>query len=116
MGQQLSGSAMEQVETMMFQVAAAFGQGAGTMLIDVDGVRTLRQVYVPRFQDYDGASWPDDVLVACEWARALGRIAAGHATTRGGMAIQTVDVENALERGSQMHEFPFGRCPYCREG
>jgi hypothetical protein len=32
------------------------------------------------------------------------------------MAIQTVDVENALERGSQMHEFPFGRCPYCREG
>ena len=100
-------------EEIMFQLAAAFGQGAATMLVDVEGVRAVKSRFDEAIAAYGKERWSGDVLVGCEWARAVGRFAAYAATSRGHLSITSQDIGTAIETIDRIREAPFGACPFC---
>jgi hypothetical protein len=97
------------ITARVWQLAAAFGQGAGTMMATRRALRVA-------FANYDEAirvfrDWDAHATLIIEYARALGRAAADHASRTGHCVIDVEDVEHALEvvRGNRRE--PLVACP-----
>jgi hypothetical protein len=96
-------------ETMTWQLAMAFGQGAGTMLATSAAVSEAIAPYRQYLTGNTG-SWNSVALLFIEYTRALGRLAMVNAASRGAAVIDAADVKKALLsiRGNQL--FPLGPC------
>ena len=99
----------DDLQAIGFQLAMAFGQGAGTMLATS---RALQAAFKP----YDSAvrnrlgNWADAELRAVAFARALGHVAAVHAAGRGHCVIDVEDVEYGLDAVRRNELRPLGAC------
>ena len=97
------------VTERVWQLAAAFGQGAGIMMATP---RSLRLA----FANYDQAirvfrDWDAHASVIIEYARALGRAAADHASRSGQCVIDVEDVAYALKVVRGNRRKPLVACP-----
>ena len=92
------------------QLAAAFGQGAGIMLIEAGALRPAYDAYAPHFS---GAvpHWEDDALTSISVMRGMGAYAAHLALSEGRFVISRDDVETALGAVTLPHLAPLGNCP-----
>ena len=83
-------------QTIGFQVAMAFGQGAGTMLATPAALRHAFSKYDAIFTR-NVKRWPEYELVALEYARALGQQAAFAAARDNRCVIDVDDVQHGLD-------------------
>ena len=91
------------------QLAAAFGQGAGVMLMDVDALRPAYNAYqehIARAAPY----WESDALTSVAVMRAMGAYAAHLALSEERFVISSGDVERALTVVTRRHAAPLGFC------
>ena len=91
------------------QLAAAFGQGAGIMLMDVDALRPAYDAYqehIARAAPY----WETDALTSVAAMRAMGAYAAHLALSEDRFVISRGDVERALTVVTRRHAAPLGFC------
>jgi hypothetical protein len=92
------------------QLAAAFGQGAGTMLIETGALR-------PAYDAYSGhiaravPFWQTDALTSFSVMRAMGAYAAHLALSDQRFVISRGDVESAMTVVTRTHAAPLGTCP-----
>lgn len=92
------------------QLAAAFGQGTGTMLMEADALRPAYDAY----QEHIGRAtsfWETDALTSISVMRAMGAYAAHLACSERRFVINRSDVEAALGVVTRVHAAPLGRCP-----
>ena len=91
------------------QLAAAFGQGAGSMLIEADALRPAYEAYAPHIERAV-PFWEDDALTSVGVMRAMGARAAHLALSDGRLVISRGDVESALTVVTRRHPLPLGVC------
>ena len=92
------------------QLAAAFGQGAGIMLMEAGALRPAYTTYV----DHISRSvpyWESDALTSISVMRAMGAYAAHRALSDGRFVISRGDVESAMTVVPRLHAAPLGSCP-----
>jgi hypothetical protein len=97
------------------QLAAAFGQGAGQMLIDVDALRPAHAAYAERLQ-HSIPHWETDALGSIAVLRAMGTYAAHLALSDHRMVISRADVEAALDQVQRMAAHPLTKCQITGRG
>jgi hypothetical protein len=97
------------VMDITLQLAAAFGQGAGIMLIEADALRPAYDAYRDHFTRAL-PFWDDDALSSIAVMRAMGAHAAHKALADGRFVIGRGDVESALRIVTQRHAMPLGAC------
>lgn len=91
------------------QLAAAFGQGTGTLPIEVDALRPAYDAYrdhIARAAPY----WEADALSSTSVMRAMGAYAAHLALSDGRFVISRADVARALGIVTRAHPHPLGPC------
>lgn len=91
------------------QLAAAFGQGAGVMLIEAGALRPAYEAYAPHIERAV-PFWEDDALTSVSVMRAMGARAAHLALADGRFVISRGDVESALSVVTRRHAAPLGFC------
>ena len=91
------------------QLAAAFGQGAGIMLIEADALRPAYNAYRDHFSRVL-PFWDEDSLPSVSVMRAMGAYAAHLALTDRRFVISKDDVESALMVVTRRHALPLGSC------
>jgi hypothetical protein len=91
------------------QLAAAFGQGAGIMLIEADALRPAYNAYCDHFTRAL-PFWEEDALPSISVMRAMGAYAAHQALADGRFVIGKGDVESALRIVTRRHAMPLGFC------
>jgi hypothetical protein len=92
------------------QLAAAFGQGAGIMMMEAGALRPAYDAYrehIGRAVPY----WETDALTSVSVMRAMGAYAAHLALSNGRFVISRSDVESALGVVTLRHAAPLGACP-----
>lgn len=92
------------------QLAAAFGQGAGIMMMEAGALRPAYDAYaahIGRAVPY----WETDALTSISVMRAMGAYAAHRALSDGRFVISRGDVESALGVVTLPHAAPLGSCP-----
>lgn len=94
-----------------WQLAAAFGQGAGTMIISADAAAAVMQQYRDGLER--NAKSDATMLQLITFIRALGAAAAGHALRRGSAVIEPEDVLHVIGRLNPNQARPLGLCPIC---
>ena len=94
-----------------WQLAAAFGQGAGTRLITSEAAAAVMEHYGEPLR----RNAPTDVgmLQLIEFMRALGASAAAHALRRASAVIEPEDITHAVGRMARQQARPLGDCPIC---
>jgi hypothetical protein len=95
--------------TITYQLAMAFGQGAGTMLASAGAVSTAIAPFSETFSN-NLAQWDDWALKSIEYARALGKLSSVYAAVNGAAVIQTAHVNWALEQIANNTVLPLGPC------
>ena len=101
--------AQETYDRITLQLAAGFGQGAGTMLATGEAVEAAIGAYSTSLQAR-ASTWSDYSLQTIEYARALGRLSAAKALSHGRCVIELADVEYGLDRVQQNTAWPLGVC------
>ena len=96
-------------ETITWQLAMAFGQGAGTMLATPAALSDALGPYRTYLFD-NTRSWNDVALLFIEYTRALGTLAMVNAARRGAAVIEAPDVKKALFSIRTNKVFPLGPC------
>jgi len=91
------------------QLAAAFGQGAGVMLIEADALRPAYEAYAPHITRAV-PFWDTDALTSVSVMRAMGAYAAHLALSDRRFVISRGDVESALTVVTRSHAAPLGIC------
>ena len=91
------------------QLAAAFGQGAGTLLIETGALRPAYDAYAPHLAR-EVPHWEEDALNSIAVMRAMGAYAAHLALSERRFVISRGDVEAALTVVTRSHAAPMGRC------
>lgn len=92
------------------QLAAAFGQGTGTMLIEAGALRPAYDAYldhITRAVQF----WETDALTSFSVMRAMGAFAAHLALADHRFVISRADVVSALTVVTRNHAAPLGTCP-----
>jgi hypothetical protein len=92
------------------QLAAAFGQGAGALLIEAGALRPAYEAYAPNIAR-SVPFWATDALTSVTVMRAMGAFAAHLAMSDHRFVISRVDVESALTVVTRTHAAPLGTCP-----
>jgi hypothetical protein len=92
-----------------WQLAMAFGQGAGTMPASREGLCVAFSAYGHLVADE--GRWNTAAVLILEWARVLGRSAAAHALRAGRCVIDAEDVEFALRAAQSSQIEPLAGCP-----
>jgi hypothetical protein len=93
-----------------WQLAMAFGQGAGGTVMATRGALALAFETYGRKLEGD-PDWKNKSVVALEFARILGRMAAFHAASQGRCVIDIPDVESALLAVRMTEMEPLEGCP-----
>jgi hypothetical protein len=96
-------------ETITYQLAMAFGQGAGTMLASAGAVSTAIAPFSQAFSN-NVNQWDDWALKSIEYARALGKLSSVYAAANGAAVIQTAHVSWALQQIANNAILPLGPC------
>jgi hypothetical protein len=91
-----------------WQLAIAFGQGAGTMQATRASLSLAFSTYGHLAED---RQWDSLAALILEYSRMIGRTAAAHASRAGRCVINTPDVEFALKCARDNDLEPFGPCP-----
>ena len=91
------------------QLAAAFGQGAGTLLFETGALRPAYDAYAPHIER-EVEHWEEDALNSISVMRAMGAYAAHLAMTDRRFVINRADVETAMTVVTRAHASPMGRC------
>ena len=91
------------------QLAAAFGQGAGTLLFETGALRPAYDAYAPHIAR-ELPHWEEDALQSISVMRAMGAYAAHLAMSDRRFVINRGDVEAALTVVTRSHPAPMGRC------
>lgn len=91
------------------QLAAAFGQGAGVMLMEADALRPAYDAYREHFTRA-APYWETDALPSVAIMRAMGAYAAHVALSEDRFVISRGDVERALTVVTRRHALPLGFC------
>lgn len=91
------------------QLAAAFGQGAGSVLIEADALRPAYEFYRENIARAV-AHWEEDALSSVSVMRAMGAYAAHLALADRRFVINRADVEAAMGVVTRSHAAPLGRC------
>ena len=92
------------------QLAAAFGAGAGHVLMEVDALRPAYNAYFDHITRA-ASFWETDALTSVSVMRAMGAHAAHLALSSGRLVISRGDVEAALGVVTRVHAAPLGTCP-----
>ena len=92
------------------QLAAAFGQGAGVMMIEAGALRPAYEAYAPNIAR-SVPFWETDALKGVSVMRAMGAFAAHLALSDHRFVISRDDVESALTVVTRNHAAPLGTCP-----
>jgi hypothetical protein len=92
------------------QLAAAFGQGSGHLLMEADALRPAYDAYLAHIERAV-PFWDTDALTSVNVMRALGSFAAHHALTAGRVVITRTDTAAALDAIMRNRAAPLGRCP-----
>jgi hypothetical protein len=96
-----------------WQLAAAFGQGAGTMIVTTGAAEAVMGHYQRQLRDIQ--DWDRIALQMIEYTRALGAASAMWALRRGGAIIDIKDVKAAIGKLKQSQPPPMFECPICLE-
>lgn len=91
------------------QLAAAFGQGAGLVLIEADALRPVYDAYAARIER-SIPHWDTDALGSISVLRAMGAYAAHRALSNDRVVITREDAEAALELVQRTPAHPLARC------
>jgi hypothetical protein len=92
------------------QLAAAFGQGTGTMMLEAGALRPAYNAYadhIARAVPF----WATDALTSISVMRAMGAYAAHLALSQHRFVISRGDVESAMTVVTNIHAAPLGTCP-----
>jgi len=96
-----------------WQLAVAFGQGAGTCLITGEAAAAVMDHYAePLTRNLPSTA---TMLQLVEFMRALGASAAMQALRRGSAVIELVDIRHAIGKLVPKQAAPLGDCPVCLE-
>ena len=96
-------------ETISWQLAMAFGQGAGNLVATPGAVSAAMAPFRETFSN-NVTSWDDWSLKAIAFARTLGQCAATRAVTEGAAVISSAHVGWALETVGNNAIMPLGQC------
>lgn len=96
-------------EGIMAQIWVAFGQGTGSLRVSQEAVMVLHAQYNNAITADVVDAWKDEAANILERIRAIGRLAALTAVTRGDSVIKAGDVKNAI--GPVQAESDTERCP-----
>jgi hypothetical protein len=99
------------VACRFIELAAAFGQGAGTAQLDSSAAQAIYNKYHPAIAGHPEYSSPSERLAAIEWARTFGRLAAAAANARGAAMIGQADLASVVNV-DRSGDTSFGVCPY----
>ena len=91
------------------QLAAAIGQGAGTLLFETGALRPAYDAYAPHIAR-EVPFWEEDALPSISVMRAMGAYAAQLALSDRRFVISRGDVEAALMVVTRAHARPMGPC------
>jgi hypothetical protein len=91
------------------QLAAAFGQGAGTLLFETGALRPAYDAYAPHI-GRELPYWEEDALTSISVMRAMGAYAAHLALSDRRFVISRGDVEAAMTVVTRSHASPLGPC------
>jgi hypothetical protein len=99
-------------ESISLQVAAAFGQGAGTTPVRGDAIVSAIDAYRSELQEHTG-EWNTIAPAVLSWAGAVGRLSAWAAASEGRAAIESGDVTWAVGRARSLPSIDdvMLRCP-----
>lgn len=92
------------------QLAAAFGQGTGVMMMEADALRPAYNAYLDHITRAV-PFWGTDALTSISVMRAMGAYAAHLALSQHRFVISRGDVESALTVVTTIHAAPLGTCP-----
>jgi hypothetical protein len=106
MGTDQDTSISPQLLQVSWQLAAAFGQGAGTMTVTTDATQVVFDSYVGPLRDILH-EWPAHSLRMIEFMRAVGTVAAGTAVRHHRCVITTDDMLMALDVVRRTNVSPF---------
>jgi hypothetical protein len=97
-------------EGIMDQIFVAFGQGTGMLRVSHDAVAALRGLYFDAITpEIVSTKWATAAVQALERIRAIGRLSALKAVTRGDTVISAEDVSSAAETVQKQSDTDF--CP-----
>ena len=83
-------------EGIMSQILVAFGQGTGMTRVSHDAATALRTLYFDAIKpEIVGTHWSTEAVQVLERIRALGRLAASKAVTRGDTTVSAEDVSSS---------------------
>jgi hypothetical protein len=91
------------------QLAAAFGSGAGVMMIDADALRPAYEAYAARIER-SIPYWDTDALSSIAAMRAMGALAAHRCLSERRLVITREDVEYALDGVQRFNPHSLARC------
>ena len=91
------------------QLAAAYGQGAGSLLFETGALRPAYDAYAPHI-DRELPHWDEDALGSISIMRAMGAYAAHLAMADRRFVISRGDVETAMTVVTRSHARPLGHC------
>jgi hypothetical protein len=103
-----SAASLEAIDITL-QLAAAFGSGAGVMMIDADALRPAYDAYATRIER-SIPYWETDAISSVAAMRAMGALAAHKCLSGRRLVITREDVEYALDAVQRFHEHPLARC------
>jgi hypothetical protein len=109
----MSANLSPELQAITWQLAAAFGQGAGTMILSAPAAQAVMAFYGERF----GKMEPSEinVLKMIEFMRAIGAASAMYSLQDGGAIIDTDAVKKAIAALKAKQKFPLGDCPICTD-
>jgi len=97
-------------EGIMDQIFVAFGQGTGMIRVSHDAVAALRDLYFDAIKpEIVDTKWETAAVQALERIRAVGRLAALTAVTRGDTKVSAEDVISAAATVQMQSDTAF--CP-----
>ena len=96
-------------ETISWQLAMAFGQGAGNLLATPRAVTAAISPFRETFSN-NVARWDEWGLKSMMFARTLGQVAAARAVVAEAVVIDTAHVTWALDRVANNQIMPLGGC------
>ena len=103
------------LQTIGFQLAMAFGQGAGAMLATSGALLAAYQPYESSFKERTD-TWSEFEVRALHYARALGQVAATRAAQSGRCVIDVEDVKYALDTVQRNTLKPLSLCDLTPRG
>lgn len=81
---------------IMDQIFVAFGQGTGMLRVSHEAVAVLRELYfIGITPEIESTHWATEAVQVLERIRALGRLAALKAVTRGDTTVSAEDVSSS---------------------